>query len=634
MASRLPALIIAALGFTLYASTSYPFPDWLDSPELICAAFRLGVFHPPGSPLAVILGHLFSLWPFASPATSLLYFSAFFAGCALYVLARTMQVLWRSLGPRNVLLETIVVSGLSAAFALSFGLWSQAVRTEVYTLGLFLFLCALRELLHIVSENDEKNPRRVLRAAAFCGMGLCVHPLMALCVAPSIVLLAVLKSTRGLFLAPRRLVRASVAFLLGAAPLLFLPLLVRTSVDLRFGDPTTVSGFFETVLGLTFSHSFSSPQTAVGFKTFTVIILGLGAGLSILAALGLYPFIRRKPIAALVLILTAAASALTLALQRSVRLDNPDVFGYALPALAAVFLLGTGGLAVSARLLFNLRPGLSWIAAGAALLAMLATVLPLEWKQMNRSGCTAGRHLAVGALTHLPEDTVAIVGDFNLAFMFEYLIQVEGLRPDVSILYLRDLDNPLLRAGGLDRVFLDRLSATRPVALDIGPHLEDPLLSGLRPYGLLWLASPTEPIEQNQPRSFVPPVCRNDSADPRTADVVAWHNYWQAAAALTLGRRDLSATRLDAARCASPRDHNIEEMARRLDLPEKKCARSLPPPGDGPPDRRPPVIPAALLLLGLLAWGLGLLGRNRRAWLYPTVSLVGLFCMVLVLWLR
>ena len=72
MVSRLPALIVAALGFALYASTSYPFPDWLDSPELISAAFRLGVFHPPGSPLAVILGHLFSLWPCASPATSLL----------------------------------------------------------------------------------------------------------------------------------------------------------------------------------------------------------------------------------------------------------------------------------------------------------------------------------------------------------------------------------------------------------------------------------------------------------------------------------------------------------------------------------------------------------------------------------
>lgn len=637
MVDRLPALAVAILGFILYACTSHPFPDWLDSPELMSAAFRLGIFHPPGSPLAVMLGHLFSLWPCASPATSLLCFSALFAACSLYVLARSVQDLWRRLGPRSVRLETVVVSGLSAAFGLSFGLWTQAVRTEVYTLGLFLFLCSLRELLRIASLQDDDNSRSPVRAAAFCGMGLCVHPLMALSVVPAIALLAARRKTRGLFWEPRQLLRSGAAFLLGLAPLVLIPLMVRAPEDLRFGDPTTFTGWLKTVLGLTFSHSFSPAQTAVGFKALAAVILGLGAGLSILAALGLYPFVRTKLAAAPVLLLTAAASTLTLGLQRSVRLDNPDVFGYALPAMAAVFLLAAGGLAVSARLLSRLRPGLSWIAAGAALLAVIATVLPHELKQMDRSGCTAGRHLAVDALNHLPENTLAIVGDFNLAFMLEYLIQVEGLRPDVSILYLRDLDDPLPPAGRLERGFIDRLAKKRPVALDIGPHLEDRLLSGLDPLGLLWLANSAESREQNQPGSFAPPVCRNGSADPRTADVVAWHCFWQAAAAMKLGQRDLATARLNSARCASPHDRNIEAMARRLDPKKKRCARTLPPPGDRPPDRRPPLPAAALLLSGLLAWALGLLPTGKRTrpdWTPMAISLAGVLCMALVLWLR
>ena len=169
MRDRLPALIVAALGFALYSCTSYPFPDWLDSPEFITAAFRLGGFHPPGSPLAVIAGNLFSLWPFSPPSVSLLWFSAVFAAGALYVLARCVQDLWRFLGPERPVVGKIVAFAATSAFALSPGLWSQAVRTEVYTLAFFLFSLALREFLAVVLSGDFENlERRGVRVSRFC----------------------------------------------------------------------------------------------------------------------------------------------------------------------------------------------------------------------------------------------------------------------------------------------------------------------------------------------------------------------------------------------------------------------------------------------------------------------------------
>lgn len=586
MLNRLPALGIAGLGFLLYALTSHPFPDWLDSPELISAACRLGVFHPPGSPLAVMLGYLFSLWPFAAPAASLLYFSAFFTGCALYVLARCVQDLWRALGPSGARLEAVVVTGLSAAFALSCGLWSQAVRTEVYTLGLFLFLCCLRELVRLAHSPIGENSPSVTRAAAFCGMGLCVHPLMALSVAPAIALLAAWRNTRGLFWTPRRLLRSGAAFVLGLAPLLFIPLMARAQEDLRWGDPTTFSGWLQTVLGLTFSHSFSTAQTAVGVKTVLAVGLGLGAGLVVLAALSLYPLFRKKCILALVLILTAAGSALSLALQRSVRLDNPDVFGYALPAMAAMVLLAAGGLAVGARLLFEFRPRLSWLTAALALIVFLTTALIQDWGQRDRSNCQAGRRLSVAALSHLPEGSLAIVGDFNLAFMLEYLIQVEGLRPDVQVLLLRDLDNRPLRAllarsaprlearlptaDRLDRDSLEALAELRPVALDAGPHLDAGVLGVLHPSGLLWLVRYGEPPDEDALLAdalhffggLSPPLCGNRSADPRSADVIAWHAYWQARAAEHMGLLDLARFLAGVAERSSPEDLAIDRLVK------------------------------------------------------------------------
>jgi len=657
MVNRLPALAVAVGGFFLYLLTSYPFPDWLDSPELITAAFRLGGFHPPGSPLAVMLGHLFCLWPFAPPAAALLYFSAVFAALALYVLTRTVQDLFKALGPADQRPGTVAAVILGCAFMLCGGLWSQAVRTEVYTLALLLFLGTLRELV-LLSVEVEKKPDRVIRAAALCGMGLCVHPLMALAVTPAVLMLAAWRPTRNLFLAPGQLLRSAIAFLLGLAPLLLIPLMVRAPVDLRWGDPTTLAGWFETILGLTFSHSFTEVQAeGTGLMTLIVILSGVGVGLSVLAALGLYPLLRKKLTLALILICTSAICVLSLALQKSVRLDNPDVFGYALPAAAALFFLAAGGLAVSARMLSRLRSRLSWIAVVLAVLALAATVLSQENKHLNRSGCTAGRRLAERALTLLPEKSVAIVADFNLAFMLEYLIHVEGIRADVGIFYLRDLDNPALRAAlaraepelearlpgvdRLDRDSLGRLGELRPVAIDGGPHLKTSLLFMPVLKGLFWLDGPEKsPREEKlvcDALSFysdIRPVCAAGVGDPRTADVATWHAYWQSLGAKELGLNDLSRILVAVAKGFSPLDRTVTDAQRRLGIPPTTVACPVSPKPAAPPLAlpRPPVLPAVFLLLGLLAWGVPLIPRGR-AWFHPLVSLAGLLCLELVLWL-
>jgi hypothetical protein len=656
MVHRLPALAVAATGFFLYLLTAYPFPNWLDSPELSAAAFRLGVFHPPGSPLAVILGHLFCLWPFAHPATSLLYFSALFAALALYVLTRTVQDLWKALGPDDKPSGVFFAVMLGGAFMLCNGLWSQAVRTEVYTLALLLLLCALRDLMRLAASPDEAGPDRVVRAAAFTGMGLGVHPLIALAVAPAILALVVWKDTRVILLAPRNLLRAAAAGLLGLAPLLLIPLMADTPGDLRWGDPATLTGWLKTVLGLTFSHSFTRAQSpGTGLTALVAIISGLGLGLSTLAALGLYPLMRKKPCVAVLLVCTGTFCLLTLALQRSVRLDNPDVSGYALPAMAALLLLAAGGLAAGSRILAGVRARLAWTAPALALLALTATILPPDSQRLNRSTCTAGRRLAVRALGLLPDRSVAVVADFNLAFMLDYLIQVEGHRPDVRVFYLRDLDNPALRralaqedqelearlprADRLDGDSVARLGELRPVALDGGPHLGTGLLSTLTPRGLFWLSGRGEPPAERQliceARSFHADL--RGAGDPRTRDVIAWHAYWQSRGAEQLGLLDLSRTLLDAARRMSPHDRTIGAAARRLGPPpvfecESSPQASLPT----ALPRRPPVLPALILLLGLLAWAMPLCSTGPRfagTGLRLAVGLAGLVTMAAVLWL-
>src|SRR5436305_10621903 len=83
LASARVRLICAAFVFvaaiTLYISTLAPTVTLVDSGELMLAAHTLGVAHPPGFPLYVLLAHIFTWLPIGSVATRVNFASAMFA---------------------------------------------------------------------------------------------------------------------------------------------------------------------------------------------------------------------------------------------------------------------------------------------------------------------------------------------------------------------------------------------------------------------------------------------------------------------------------------------------------------------------------------------------------------------------
>src|SRR5215831_5375944 len=71
----------------LYTLTLAPTVTLVDSGELILAAHGLGVAHPPGFPLWVMLAHLASLLPVGNVAARINFSSAFFAALACAMLS-------------------------------------------------------------------------------------------------------------------------------------------------------------------------------------------------------------------------------------------------------------------------------------------------------------------------------------------------------------------------------------------------------------------------------------------------------------------------------------------------------------------------------------------------------------------
>src|SRR5215510_1747716 len=78
------AVFLVAL--LLYTLTLAPTVTLVDSGELILAAHGLGVAHPPGFPLWVMLAHLASLVPFGNVAVRINFSSSLFAALACAML--------------------------------------------------------------------------------------------------------------------------------------------------------------------------------------------------------------------------------------------------------------------------------------------------------------------------------------------------------------------------------------------------------------------------------------------------------------------------------------------------------------------------------------------------------------------
>ncbi|HET7039721.1 MAG TPA: DUF2723 domain-containing protein, partial [Gemmatimonadales bacterium] len=142
---------LAALGVFLvvlagYVLTLAPTVTFWDAGEFIATARILGIPHPPGTPLFVLLGNVFGqLVPMGEFAwrTNLMtaMFSAGAAACLFLVVVQALRG-WRTGGPADRRTEDrlyvfggAVAAALCAAFA--FTVWQNSNETEVYMVATF-----------------------------------------------------------------------------------------------------------------------------------------------------------------------------------------------------------------------------------------------------------------------------------------------------------------------------------------------------------------------------------------------------------------------------------------------------------------------------------------------------------------
>ncbi len=131
-------IIVVVLSVYLYSIA--PTASFWDCGELIACSYILGIPHPPGTPLFVMLGRIFSLIPLAREiAFRVNFLTAFFGAisCALIYLIVfkliSLQKSTQSLRQRFSFIPHI--AGIAGAFSLAFAFsfWDNCVEAEVYT---------------------------------------------------------------------------------------------------------------------------------------------------------------------------------------------------------------------------------------------------------------------------------------------------------------------------------------------------------------------------------------------------------------------------------------------------------------------------------------------------------------------
>ncbi|MEC7871706.1 MAG: DUF2723 domain-containing protein, partial [Candidatus Neomarinimicrobiota bacterium] len=176
------AVFVMCMSFVVYVLTMADTVPYWDSGEFIATSYILGVPHPPGSPLYLIIGRIFSMIPFnpdiafrinlISPVVSALAVMFLYLSCVKLIIGYRGQI--------KSQIDSIIIFGSSIVGSLTFAFtdshWFNAVEAEVYGFSTFFTAIVVWLILHWSERADEKgNERYILIIAYMIGLATGVH---------------------------------------------------------------------------------------------------------------------------------------------------------------------------------------------------------------------------------------------------------------------------------------------------------------------------------------------------------------------------------------------------------------------------------------------------------------------------
>jgi hypothetical protein len=236
--SYLPAAIAAAAVFALYLVTLGPSTAMWDTSEYITAAYTMGVPHPPGNPLFVLLGRVFSILPIAPNVAMRINIlaalsSAVTAGIWFLLTERVLA------GWFTARWQRLAGAALAALLgATAFTVWSQSVVNEkVYTVSLVGLALVSWLVMRWCDDPDRPGAQKLLVLAAYLmGLGYANH--MAGILALPATGIAVMARRPKTIFRWRLMLACAGALILGATPFATQPIRASHFPAINEGEVT------------------------------------------------------------------------------------------------------------------------------------------------------------------------------------------------------------------------------------------------------------------------------------------------------------------------------------------------------------------------------------------------------------
>ena len=482
---------LAGASLLLYVLTLAPTVLEGDSGEFQTLLRTLGIVHTTGYPLYTLLGHAFTWLPLGDVAYRVNLFSAVATALSvplIYLVARRITAYVPS--PYDLVLAALT----ALTYAMGYSVWSQAVVASVYGLNA-LFVAGVLYLALRWSETPSPDlpPSKgyspaqpgdrggwgglrgghadhwFLALALVYGLSLTHHRTMLLW-GPGLAIF-VLWTQPGLLRRGRLLAKAAL--------LCLLPLLLYLYIPLRawqLDDQRVLAGLLPWITGSDFGGhlgaGFLQMDVPTQLARYTELLVcqytwvGVGLGL-----VGLAWLLWRRRVRFTVL--TGLSFLLLSAFALAYRYGDPmqatyNLHVYLLPAyLVWALWMGAGATALLAITTRILQPAICRFAICLLFallpLALLFTTYPAV--DMDRNDTVARYARRVLAQPFAPD--ALVFGEWDHITPLWYLQQVEGLRPDLTI-----VDAPVL-----DRHWTAHIAAQadagRPIYFYRGPTRTD-----------------------------------------------------------------------------------------------------------------------------------------------------------------
>lgn len=496
------------VAFFAYLATSSAHAYWLDGGEFVAAAVDLDIAHPPGHPIAALLGRLFAYLPFGPIPFRVALTQAACAAIATGFFLSAFETTARAMGVRDSRVSLALGVAGAWLFAGTPGLWLQAVRPEVYALQTMLLAIALERVVHLEASWPTHDIKPLYVAALVFGLGLANHHFMGLLVLPAFApTLARVYRARG----ARPLLLASVAVGIGLCAYVYLPVRASTSPPIDLGHPTDFGRFYWVVSAQAYQSTHAIETDPLAFRLIDVVVQlaeNLHVVPLILALAGGYAIARTAGARRIGWLwgATFVVGVLGRGWLGFVT-NNPDALGYLGPVFGAGAALT---VAFAAAVVTQLGRPAAGVSRSVAALALVSVLLGLAQLRHGATHASLARFHATDDfddLRHrsLPTRSVLVLTVPQSVFRHWGIDASDRVRPDLTLFprpfltypgvadaivardpQLASLTRSTLVGGELLAPELQSLAARRPVMVEmdviVGVELFDTLAPGAALY--------------------------------------------------------------------------------------------------------------------------------------------------------